>query len=195
MLKLKNISWLLLCAALLYIIFLHECRSPVEPEIIITHHDTTIYDTITDTIRIKEFYPKEVILPSDTFFKYHEVDTPYILRDYFSKIFMDDTLKNDSSAFLRIQDTIYMNRLKYRKLIFKNNRPTEIKYETTIINPPKNILYIGGALGFCENNFNVSAGLFLKTKKDYLYGIYYSPVRKEYGSQIFIPVRLKKNKQ
>lgn len=194
MLKLKNISWLLLCAALLYIIFLHECRSPVEPEVLIERHDTTIYDTIYDTIIIKEPYPEEIILPSDTFFKYHEVDTPYILRDYFSKVYYDDTLKNDTSAFIRIMDTISRNRLQHRKLIYKNNRPTEIKYTTTIINPKKNIIYVGGSLGFCEDNFNVSAGLFLKTKKDRLYGIYYNPVRKEYGGQIYFPIRFKKNK-
>ena len=93
---------------------------------------------------------------------------------------------------MRIRDTICQNRIQHRELLFRNNRPTEINHTTTIINPPRNIFYIGGSIGAAHGNFEVTGDILLKTKSDYIYGLYYNPITNIKGGRVYIPLRFKK---
>ena len=106
-----------------------------EPEI----NETIIHDTIPgDSIPYELITEKPVPVYIDTGssqFWYLPVDTAAILKDYFAKAIYMDTLMNDTSAFIAIMDTVYMNRLQSRKLYFANRRPTLIN--TTIYTQSK----------------------------------------------------------
>jgi len=97
-----------------------------------------------------------------------------IALDYYSKYIYDDTLQNDSSALIRLRDTVHKNRLQKRELIFQNRRPTVINYYTPA-SKPRNRAYIGILAGGDLKGFDFGpAALFVSKKSlafDYRYEI------------------------
>lgn len=91
------------------------------------------------------------------------VDTANILKDYFSQVIYKDTVKNDTSALIVLNETILKNRIKMREVIFQNRRPT------AIIEERKNALVFG--IGGTLNGVDVSAGY--RHKYD-VFSVYYS---------------------
>ncbi len=127
--------------------------------------DTLIqYDTIIVTKEIKVKEPAKIVyleIPVD-------VDTPEILKNYYSVTFRDDTLVNDKSLFFRLQQEITKNNVKNQKIEFYDFENTQvITKETTIkeqIPAPK--WYVGGFAMFSQNNQAFGVKLSYKTKKD-----------------------------
>jgi hypothetical protein len=136
------------------------CNKP-NPEIItktdtITktiYKDSLIYDTIiysnvklvNDTI-----YLNDTILQLDTVFFY--------INDYFAKVHFKDTLLNDSTGFISVSDTIYMNRLL--------NRQSDIKlYNKTVIVPNDKISLFAGVFYLNGMNNSIGVNMSLERKK------------------------------
>ena len=125
---------------------------------------------------------KEVEIPAD-------VDSLAIIKDYFSKITVKDTLnltyefptevtdslgtKPDSSlGFGILTDVISQNRIESREIDWFFKIPTV--YNTTIVKElPKNEFYYGFGLGVDQTNGfgNLSLNGLLKTKKMNIYGL------------------------
>ena len=125
---------------------------------------------------------KEVEIPVD-------VDSLAIIKDYFSKITVKDTLnltyefptevtdslgaKPDSSlGFGILTDVISQNRIESREIDWFFKIPTV--YNTTIVKEvPKNEFYYGFGLGVDQiNGFgSFSGNVLLKTKKQNIYGL------------------------
>lgn len=85
----------------------------------------TITDTVysTDTVRVIAQVPKPYkIIYHDTTTITH-VDTAFIIKDYSSYVIYEDTLMNDSLAFISLRDTVYHNRLLNRRLTYYNRQP------------------------------------------------------------------------
>lgn len=85
----------------------------------------TITDTVysTDTVRVIAQVPKPYkIIYHDTTTITH-VDTAFIIKDYSSYVIYEDTLMNDSLAFISLRDTVYRNRLLNRRLTYYNRQP------------------------------------------------------------------------
>lgn len=57
-----------------------------------------------------------------------------VANDFYSAYFYSDTLKNDTSALIVLNEQVTQNTIEYRELIFQNNRPTIINH----IYPTKN---------------------------------------------------------
>lgn len=116
--------------------------------------------------------PYKVYLPSDTV--YIDVDTLAILKDYFSKVVYQDTIKLDTIGYLLVRDTISQNRIQNRKVIENYQIPIVTKTVTNnVIIPAKTQLYIGFEVaGNKKNPINYfGPNLTLKTKKDQLYSL------------------------
>ena len=112
----------------------------VKPVIV---HDTILV-TLYDTILIKD------------------IDTVFIVGDYFTAKHYNDTLLNSEDAFIRLEETIYMNAIFNRKLFFQNKRAVT----------PETFLAVGGSFG----NQNATAGLILGKKQGvYSFGVGYGP--------------------
>ena len=85
----------------------------------------TITDTVysTDTVRVITQVPKPYkVIYHDTTTINH-VDTAFVIKDYSSYVIYEDTLMNDSLAFISLRDTIYRNRLLNRSLTYYNRQP------------------------------------------------------------------------
>lgn len=85
----------------------------------------TITDTVysTDTVRVITQVPKPYkVIYHDTTTITH-IDTAFVIKDYSSYAIYEDTLMNDSLAFISLRDTVYRNRLLSRGLTYYNRQP------------------------------------------------------------------------
>lgn len=113
------------------------------------------------------------IVDYDTSIQYKDVDTAAILRDYFAKVVVIDTLKlKDSLGYIAITDTLSKNRLEWRTYVASINQKI---INDTIWISPKDVgaLYFGINGGFTKNQLPGTIGISLvyNTPKSRMYGI------------------------
>ncbi|MGI9215156.1 MAG: hypothetical protein ACR2HS_05910, partial [Gammaproteobacteria bacterium] len=97
------------------------------------------------------------------------IDTLNIIKDYFSKKILKDTLKlGDSTGFIA---TVTQNDILGRKYDYKIIQ--KLVTNTIIVEAPhKNEIYFGGGIGLNKLNIqNINASFLLKSKKNIIYGI------------------------
>lgn len=172
----KTIPHYVIIIILIGIIFLQrECHRCPEVQTITTI-DTIPGDSIPYAVEV----PKPIPYWIDTgswHYQTQQIDTMAILRDYFARVYYLDTLKNDSSAFIALIDTVHMNRLQGRQLTFLNRRPISIIHTTAIQQPEDRVkLYAGAMLALTpENRSDIGPVLMMMTPKgagySYAYGI------------------------
>lgn len=96
-----------------------------------------------------------------------DVDTSEIIKNYYSKVFYDDTfILDDNLGFIMVKDTVYKNSIYTRKWVANVNKIT-IKQTDIVEELPKNQLLIGGSAGILTiNNGFIGPSIMLKTKKE-----------------------------
>lgn len=113
------------------------------------------------------------IIDYDTSIQYKDVDTAAILRDYFAKVLVIDTLQlRDSMGYIAITDTISKNRLQYRTFVANVNQ--KIINDTVWITPKEvGAMYFGINGGFTKNQLPNTIGISLmyNTPTNMMYGI------------------------
>lgn len=178
-----DLKTLLIFALILIILFMRMCSGPKttgDPKVIkidgkkytVVKHDI---DTIVEKVEKvvykdgKTIYvdrPIYVNIPSN-------IDTNFILKNYYSKLEYIDTFKvDDTVGYVVVKDTIFKNKILNRVWDSHLNKFT-IK-ETLYVEPlPKMMLFVGGNIGFDKVNIINYAGptLVLKDKKDKLYSL------------------------
>lgn len=118
---------------------------------VITHIDT-VYST--DTVRVITQVPKPYkVIYHDTTTITH-MDTAFVIKDYSSYVIYEDTLMNDSLAFISLRDTVYRNRLLNRSLTYYNRQPLIIN------NIAKSRYSVGVVIG---QGYGVSASYSIKS--------------------------------
>jgi hypothetical protein len=93
--------------------------------------DTIKGDSVPYEVIVPVPSVRYVSLPPDTVFR--EVDTAAILLAYFATRYYSDTLMNDTSAFIVLDEAVRQSSITGRQLLFQNRRPTYIT--TTMIQP------------------------------------------------------------
>ncbi len=146
--KTKTIPWSLSVILLLAIIGQHIYFTNIKKQkpIVLTNtvkKDTTIYKTLIPATEISyqdtgSFHLK--LIPA-------KVDTPAVIADYFTKHPVKRVLKDDSSAYIALNDSIFQNRLTASILEFKNRKPDVVVEK---IYP--NRLYLGGQTSFTNDH-------------------------------------------
>lgn len=103
----------------LSVIVLLNIRQKPDAKVITT--TDTVYST--DTVRVITQVPKPYkVIYHDTTTVTH-IDTAFVIKDYSSYVIYEDTLMNDSLAFISLRDTVYRNRLLNRGLTYYNRQP------------------------------------------------------------------------
>ena len=171
----KNIQNILIVSLVVIILWLQNCSGGgggvVNPEPTIITEVTTLYDTITDTI--PEYVPQwgtkiETRFITDTF--YQHVDTPEILKDYYTRYIYADTIKIDTIGYLVVNDSVSRNQIYSRKIYQNILLPTTTIKQTTYIN--RRELYMGLKIQGRTDQLNYVGGeLLFKTKKNKVYSI------------------------
>jgi hypothetical protein len=130
--------------------------------------DTVYRDTIIIVPKYVPVYSEklvevEVIIPMN-------IDSLAIIKDYFSKYEVKDTLILDGLGKGYLTDIISQNKIESRNIQWDYSVPiiTDVK---TVKELPKNQIYFGFNTNFDNVNIvnSISAGTILKTKKDRLY--------------------------
>mgnify|MGYP003663412428 FL=1 len=99
-----------------------------------------------------------------------DIDTLYILKDYYSKYFYTDTLNLDSLGSIVINDTISKNSILFREIHPNVLIPTTTITNTVYIN--KREFYGGFGIKGRSNQLNYLGGeLLFKTKNNQAYNI------------------------
>jgi hypothetical protein len=180
------------------ILFLRGCDSDYSDKTIVDvdGEQYELLESKTDTIyvekevKVTKYVPKyitkevikEIEIPAD-------VDSLAIIKDYFSKVTVKDTLSlaydfpdvvtdslgnkpSGDLGFGILTDIISQNRIESREIDWFFKIPTV--YNTTIVKElPKNEFYIGFGTGIDQTNGlnNLSGNVLFKTKKLNIYGL------------------------
>lgn len=189
--KQNKIYWLIIGILVALIIFQHQCHRCTEVQ------QTT--DTITllqyDSVPVITTIPKPVPYYRDTGsirWQYMDVDTATILREFFTVNYYRDTLKDDTSALIVLNDVVTQNQLGKRVLFYQNRRPTAV---TTIINQygeiPRNKVFIGPVVGRSLNDPTFGASILLVGKKSMAYSYTYDVINKDHYLGLYYKINLK----
>ena len=133
---------------------------------VVKHEIDTFYETKTQTVYRKGkdiTHEVEVVkeVPAN-------VDTASILKDYYAKVFYNDTFKlKDTLGYIVINDTITKNRIAGRK--FNSSIHIPIIKETLYLKELSNNFFIGPSFQLGSSP-SIGGDVQLKTKKDVLFG-------------------------
>ena len=173
-----TLTIILVIVALLFL--QRECSRPPggDPKPDTLRITKTVYNDTTIIKEVPKPYPVEVI-------QFREVEIPAVIDSleiflaYMAKNIYDRILMDDSTAMIRIIDTVHQNQLWGSKLEYKNRQPVTI-HETYIVPPPdpRFQLYAGGFIQGNTQGFGAGPALFAKTKRDHLYGLGYDAINK-----------------
>ncbi len=169
--------YVIVIAILILIIFLQKSCGHKCPEQKVLYKTDTITKYDTTLIIRTEYTPKwitryEYIFEPEFFFT--PVDSAAILKEFLASYIYQDTLLNDSTAFIYIRDSITRNQMVSRSWEYKDRTPTQIITNTTMIDAGlKWNMGIGGFVGGNLNRFDAGVGLVLSTKNHGLYQVEY----------------------
>jgi hypothetical protein len=191
----KYLPWIIIGILSILLVIMQQCRKTPEPEIVTTiTHDTIPGDSIPYEVLLKKPYPVYRDTGS-TKWKYEKVDTCQILKNYYAENFYQDTLKDDTSALIVVNDIVTENQLQERKLTFQNRRATVINTTITNIGEiPRNKFFVGLAIGRSLNNFAVGPSILFVTKKSFAYGLTYDAINKDVYGSFYYKISFKKKR-
>jgi len=169
--NLKNLPWILSVILLIAIIGQHfYFTNKSSKTIIVTDSVILKPDSIPYSVTVPAPYP----VFKDTGNAWiqiinTEVDTLAIIRDWqishLAKNIYKRTLKDDSSAFIQLTDTVYDNKLHQAKFTFQNRRAKLISHEVKIY-PDR--LFLGGSVNTNFERVGLSVnGTYVHDKSAY----------------------------
>ena len=156
----KIVSYIMaaLVGAVLVLILMRGCGPEPEVDVRYIKGDSIPYKVYENKpVPYKVVYRDTVtaydttILDGDTVYVQVPVDTALILRDYFATVIYADTVKNDSSALIVINETLTKNRIASRQVWFQNRRATRI------LEYRKRAIVVGGSLTTAGADVSVGA--------------------------------------
>lgn len=102
----KFIPYSIIAVLLVAIIILQQCRRNPGPEVTtVVTHDTIPGDSVPYEVLLPKPYPVYKDTGS-TKWKFKDIDTCAILRDYFAEYYYQDTMKDDTSALVILNDMV-----------------------------------------------------------------------------------------
>lgn len=166
----KNNLTLILLFIIIILLGLNYCSrvNPINNYETISSDTTLTYDTTIYHINNVNVKPQHITYKDTVIID--EAKIKELLNDYFAVYKYKDTLKNDTSATIILEENISQNKILTRDLMFVNNRPTKV-----IINnlkpTPHIISFFGGLSNIEKNNIVFGIGGGIKYDKHNL-GVY-----------------------
>ncbi len=195
-----KVTWIIIGILAIIIIFMtFRCNRKVnttQPVAVIIR-DTVKGDDVPYKIILDKPYPVYRDTGSIKW-RYTDVDTSQILVNYFTMKYYHDTLKDDTSALIVLNEVIVMNEIDERNLYFQNRRPWATNITNITGEQPRNKLYVGLGLGksiddFFHDDIRLTASVLLTTKKRFAYELRYDIFNQDVYGTIYY--KLSFNKQ
>ena len=194
---LKGIKWYWIVIVVLLAIILIQ-RGCMKPDTIVEERVVHSVDTVIEIT--PKPYPVEVYKPYPVYevkdslvFVPADVDTAFILKDYFRHNFYKDTILDDSNGFIVISDVLYQNSIESRsKSITMYDRTVYIHIVDE--RKPVNKIFAGLNLGygFKYDRPIFGADVLLVTKKDNAYSLGYDVFNNAVSGTMYWKIRLRK---
>lgn len=165
-----------------------RCPDPPEP----THSRTVvwIYDTTHYITQLAIPYPVEKLVPVEI---PAIVDTNAILQEYFSRNVYQRVLKDDTLAYILLQDTVTRNSLGRSSLVYENRRPTQIITNTTTILPSVGKVFAGPMIGSgFDGKLALGGSAFYVSKRDHAYGLSVDPFARSVQASMYWKISFRK---
>lgn len=182
--KERIIAYALIIILCLVLICLVKCNRNIHTTnatVTLIKTDTIKGDSIPYVVYVPQ--PQPYVCFSDTII-HHDIDTVYVLKDYYSKKVYNRIFKDDSSAYIQLIDTVSNNELKQSTFIFQNRKVTTIN--NTYTNSEKSKLYFGGSLNTINlQKYGIGLDVAFENKNK-LYGVTYDPILKLYQIKLLI---------
>ena len=155
------------------VVLLKQCNTHISTasDVIVKHTvDTTYIVSQSEPVYVKGntiHHHDTTVLPL-----VNTIDTDAVIKRFYTqKVYLDTITLHDNNGSVFIKDSIYMNNLLSRTWNANINKMI-IHDSVTIKDAPRNQLYLGGTIGFIKPNIPIiSPSIFLKTKKDDIYGL------------------------
>lgn len=155
-----------------------SCNDTSVPDVEIRNYTDTNWVERQREVRV----PVDSLVPRDTLIPIFDtidfkIDTPSIIRDYFSKKFYETNYTDDTATFC-IEDTISQNSITSR-VFTVNYKIPYIKDSTyTEITKYKNGFYVGGSLGMLGQNQSITPSILFIDKSRSSYSIGYDLIQR-----------------
>jgi hypothetical protein len=168
----QNRFYLIIIGVLAIILLMQKCEGgcnliPTLPPPVTIRTVDTVYTVVTK--EVPTYIPKWKTHIKYVYDTTRIIDTAYVIGDYYSTYFYQDSLINDTLCFY-INDSISENKIKSRSLKYIMSFPTIKIHDVVIQN--KNEYYIGLGLIGNQKGINYFGPEFLlRTKKKDVYGI------------------------
>ena len=123
-----------------------------------------------------------------------KVDTVFVIQEFYTKNFYLDTILKNAKGMVIIADTVFKNQIISRK-------PTITLYPETItttntitkFHPTRTKVFVGfGLHEYMGTKLGMSGNLALMTKKDHLYSVYFDPIQRSFGINIYWKLKWQK---
>ncbi|MCX6272203.1 MAG: hypothetical protein NTU44_13485 [Bacteroidetes bacterium] len=158
----KTLPWVIITLLLLVILYLRECSPKAEcppPRVDTIPGDTIIQDTII-------YKPHLVYRDTGSCqLLTQKIDTAAILAAYLAVNCYRDTLKNDTSALVVIENEVSMNELLRTRMEFLNRREKVIFPILPVSDKPKRRLYAGFIVGEKKGDCKIGPTIGFQTTK------------------------------
>jgi hypothetical protein len=151
--------------------------------------DVIHYDTIpadTQYIKIPHYLPGRDTIIYDTIPA--DVDTLEILKAYFSKAYYSDTITDDTTFTMVVNDVISQNTIISREAFHRNLKPEVIKTITKYPDPQRQY-YIGVEAIASKSYSRLYLNGYLHTKNDKTYSLGVDPIGR--GVKVGVAVNIK----
>ena len=195
----KTLPWIIIVLLLVVILLQRECSH--RPECPPVRVDTIPGDTVFTISNIPIYKPVyidtvnwqkvQINRESDsTKWANEPIDTTEIIKEFYSRQIYKRTLKDDSSAYIFLTDTVTQNRLLESRLIFQNRRPCSIidnSYGRIQLNNSPIGLYAGFALGRSSREFGIGPSMML-LRKNSCYSVVYDMTNKDLYFNFSAPI-------
>ena len=190
----KSYTHIYIIIILILIIFnLIQCNHKSSGFTVVTE---TIIDTIPgDSIPYVVVVGKPTITYRDTSLTNQPiVDTAAIIKEFLTKNIYKRILKDDSSAYVAITDTLFGNQLQGSEFEFQNRRVTSIiTTNTTILTPAENkynlLLGLGAGYSAKDAKVGIAPKIALQTPKNKIYTYQYDIVRGYHEAGILLNIQ------
>lgn len=197
---LKDYFFIIVIATLLVIIYFKN----IKEENLLTKLEEKpqieyVYKDSIQVIEVEKPEPYEVIKWKDSVrvetdsipLELTEADSAQIAEAYIQLYgefnetkFYNDTLKNDTTAFISLYEEVKRNEIYNRRLTFIDKTP--IIYKTNVLTKQDRTTSIVGGIGAGDGGVDV--GLGLVTKRNSVFIISHDPFRQETKGSMYLPI-------
>ena len=205
MIQLKKYGvWVIIGVLVVLLVVQRGCRfDRLSDQVRIEKSTEVIHDSVPKIVKVGVPVPYKVVVPWDTVYPVldsTELSNAYnaIRKEFFSKNIYGDTLMNDSSALIIVQDTVFKNKLLQRELYFRNRRATVINNTNVIQEDKRFKMYIGLGVGastsLSDQRFSLSPELLFVTSESSVTGLRYDLINKIVSVGFYWKITLKRKK-